>query len=279
MILDSLNSPLLRWAGGKWRLLKLLIKYLPKDISSRYYIEPFIGAGSLFFYLKPISAFISDANSHLINFYKQIRDFPEEVFNLLYEHAKNNGKEYYYQIREEYNLSGFTIEQAARFIYLNRTCFNGIFRVNKKGFFNVPYGKKEPPALPTKQNLYLASKILEKSKIEALDYKLALKEARKNNFIYLDPPYPPLNGTSFFTHYTSDRFCENDQITLASMVDEIDRKGALFLLSNADTHLIRNLYKKYNVYELSVVRWITSKSVKHKVSELVITNYDIGKRN
>ena len=193
----------------------------------------------------------------------------------MYRLAEKNSKDYYYQVRDEYNSSGFSPKQAARFIYLNRTCFNGIFRVNKNGGFNVPYGWKEPPALPTKQHLYLASEILKNSRIEALDYKLALKDLTSKDFFYLDPPYPPLNGTSFFTHYTADRFRENDQIELASIVDELDRKGALFLLSNADTNLIRNLYKKYNISELSVVRWITSKSIKHKVSELVIANYDI----
>ena len=269
-----MNKPILRWAGGKWHLINYLKKYLPVDYANRRYCEPFLGAGSLFFSLKPQNAFISDLNEHLINCYQHIRDNPKLISTYLQRHSKNTSEDYYYGLRDLYNKSADSIAQAARFIYLNRTCFNGIFRVNLKGEFNVPYGWKEPPPIPTFGQLLETSKSLEKTRIEAISFDLALAQINKKDFIYLDPPYPPLNGTSFFTHYTSDRFLKEDQKRLAQLVKELDKVGCKILMSNADTKYIRELYKKFNISNLSVRRWVTSKAVKHQVSELVITNYD-----
>lgn len=267
-------KPFLRWAGGKGRLVKSLIQYLPKDISKRKYIEPFVGAGSLFLALQPKKAIISDSNKHLIDTYRYIQKNPDLVHIYLSQHAKKSCEKYYYQVRNQYNRSKPSAAQSARFIYLNKTCFNGIFRVNLAGEFNVPYGWKHPPFLPSLNHLRQLSKILKGIKILPYDYQKALKNTTPKDFIYLDPPYPPLNGTSFFTHYTAARFAGDDQRQLAKLFSNLDSKGCKLMMSNADIPLIRRLYKKFYIHKLSVVRSITCKNKKHSVHELIITNYN-----
>jgi DNA adenine methylase len=266
-------GPFLRWAGGKRQLRKILLNFLPEEIGQRTYREPFLGGGSLFFALRPKAAILSDANEHLIRCYEFVRDEPRLVARYLQSHAAKDGEAHYYRVREEYNRSEFSAAQAARFIYLNKTCFNGIFRVNAQGKFNVPYGRKESPAIPSDNNLIATAGILKDTLLKASSYEKALEDASKGDFIYLDPPYPPLNGTAYFTHYTSDRFSEEDQKNLAKQVHELDRCGCLLMISNADTPLIRRLYRKYELVSLPVIRYLTCKSVRHKVKELVITNY------
>ncbi len=266
-------EPVLRWAGGKYRLICHLRSFLPEKFNQRVYHEPFFGAGSLFFFVQPRKANISDANHHLIHCFKQIRDNPDLVHTYLKYHASNNCQQYYYKVRNQYNKASFSIAQAARFIYLNKTCFNGIFRVNKKDHFNVPYGWKEPPKLPSKDSLKKFSTILKNAKIKTMHFNNALKKVNESDFVYLDPPYPPLNGTSYFSHYTTDRFSEDEQKHLADLVKGIDQNGALIMMSNADTPLIRDLYSSFIINKLSVTRNISCKAKRHKVSELVITNY------
>jgi DNA adenine methylase len=265
-------SPFLRWAGGKRAIVHMLCGFLPDDIHGMRYIEPFLGGGALFFAVSPEKAIISDANAHLINCYLMIRDRPDSVATYLRTYSRGHSKHQYYGIRREYNLSGFTIKQAARFIYLNKASFNGIFRVNRKGEFNVPYGKKHP-ALPSLQLLNEASKVLQKADIRACSYEEVLSGIIPGDFVYLDPPYPPLNGTSYFTHYTKERFHESDQIKLAEAARLIDSKGCKVLISNADTPVIRSLYKGWKIDTLPVIRYITCKAVKHKANEVVIRNY------
>ena len=266
--------PFIRWVGGKQKILNQLMPYLPLDIPTRKYWEPFVGSGSLFFALHPQEAVLSDANKHLINCYKQVRDNHLLIYKYLRQHANNTGKEYYYKIRLLYNRKGDSIAQAARFIYLNKTCFNGIFRVNLKGEFNVPYGWKEPPVLPSLELLRSASKALKNVTIYSDSFEKNIDQITPSDFIYLDPPYPPLNGTSYFTHYTAERFGEKDQNKLVEYIKVVDGKGCKFMLSNADTPLIRKLYSNFFIINLSVTRWITCKKKKHRVSELLITNYD-----
>ncbi len=266
-------SPFLRWAGGKQQLKRILLAFLPTDVRERTYREPFLGGGSLFFALRPRAAILSDANKHLIKCYEFVRDQPELVARYLRFHALKNTMAYYYRVREEYNNAEFSAAQAARFIYLNKTCFNGIFRVNSKGKFNVPYGRKESPAIPTDNDLISIAAILKNASLKASSFEKALDNASKGDFIYLDPPYPPLNGTAYFTHYTIDRFSVQDQTKLADCVNELDRGRCLFMISNADTPLIRRLYQKYELVSLPVIRYLTCKSIRHKVKELVITNY------
>jgi DNA adenine methylase len=263
----------LRWAGGKRQLVTKLVEFLPKNYKKSRYHEPFLGAGSLFFWLAPPDAFLSDANEHLIETYRAIRDDWKVIARHLTRHAKLTCQRYYYEIRDQYNSSRFSAAQAARFIYLNKTCFNGIFRVNVKGQFNVPYGWKEPPSLPSLNDLKIASEYLQKTRLMARSFEAALSDVKKGDFVYLDPPYPPLNGTSYFTHYTADRFSQLDQEKLANAVKILNEQGCQILLTSASTPLIRKLYRSFNVTPLPVTRFITCKAVRHKVTELVITNY------
>lgn len=266
--------PFIRWAGGKQKIINKLLSFLPTDIQKRNYKEPFLGAGSLFFAIQPENSLLSDANEHLINCYRYIKNDYDLVHRYIVSHLHNTSKEYYYKIRKLYNNSKPSAAQSARFIYLNKSCFNGIFRVNKKNEFNVPYGWKEPPSLPSKSLLKMASKALKKAELLPLSFESILLRITDNDFVYIDPPYPPLNGTSYFTHYTKERFGKEDQLQLAEFVNHVNRTGAKFMMSNADTELIKILYGHYNLFDISVTRWITCKSKKHKVSELVITNYD-----
>lgn len=270
-------KPFLRWAGGKNRIANFLEDHLSQSFTNgkRYY-EPFLGAGSLFFRLNPSKATLSDNNKDLIECYKAVKKRPLLIANYLKQHLSNNCKDYYYNMRYKYNNSCPSISKAALFIYLNKTCFNGIWRVNKKGQFNVPYGYKERPALPTRDELINLSKTLSRAEVIHRDYKDIIKYAEKGDFIYFDPPYPPLNGTSYFTHYTKEGFDKNDHAELASIANILDKKGCNLMISNADIPFIRSLYEdKFILHELDVIRFIRADGKRYKVQELVITNYEI----
>ncbi|TAM55384.1 MAG: Dam family site-specific DNA-(adenine-N6)-methyltransferase [Acidobacteria bacterium] len=266
-------EPFLRWIGGKRRLAKKLLDFIPSGARERRYFEPFMGAGSLFFALRPKKAILADLNSHLIDCYSFVRDRHNGVHSELTRLARTNTERQYYAVRGAYNRSGPSATQAARFIFLNHTCFNGVFRVNRQGAFNVPYGFKQTPNFPSKAHLAAVSAALLKCSLTAADYETVLRGARKDDFIYLDPPYPPLNGTSNFTRYTRFRFAAPEQERLAANVRALDRKGCLLMITNADTPRIRQLYEGFSLFELKVTRFVTYKSVKHRVGELVITNY------
>lgn len=265
--------PLLRWAGGKQRLLKTLASSLPDDMPGRVYYEPFLGAASLFINVGPTASRLSDLNPHLIACYKQVRAKPKAVAKALRNHATRDSEDYYYRVRTAYNRGDKGPNQAARFLYLNRTCFNGIFRVNQEGEFNVPYGYKTNPIFPDRGQLVAVAKKLKTARLSVRCFRQSLRAAGKRAFVYLDPPYPPLNGTAYFTHYTPDRFSEADQKALATAVKRLNARGALFLMSNADTPLIRRLYKAYTIQSIPVTRFVTCMSTKHKVRELLIRNY------
>ena len=250
-----------------------LLSYLPPELPQRKYHEPFAGAANLFFNLAPQSAIVSDLNQHLIECYRQVRENDAQVGIYVREHERRNCKDHYYDVRDQYNRSSFGAAQAARFIYLNQTCFNGIFRVNMKGEFNVPYGDKPNPAFPSSQELARASKALQHATLTTADYETALGKVQVDDFVYLDPPYPPLNGTSYFTHYTPDRFGTDDQERLAAFAHDLDHQGSLFLMTNADLPEIRKLYSGFRFWELSVTRYVSCKGARYKVNELVITNY------
>lgn len=268
-------DPILRWAGGKRRLVPRLLRALPSDIALRRYNEPFAGAAALFLALQPRIAALSDANVHLMDCYSFLQAQPDQIHTYLRLHAARNSEQYYYEVREQYNRSGPSAAQAARFIYLNKACFNGIFRVNRQQEFNVPYGHKSPPALPSREQLRSVSTQLQGVELRAIGFESALADLGTNDFVYLDPPYPPINGTAYFTHYTADRFGEQDQRSLAASVDKLSERGARFMMSNADAPLIRELYGKYRIIPLSVTRFITCKSVKHRADEVLITNYPV----
>jgi len=252
-----------------------LLPFFPELKQSDRYHEPFAGAANLFFALEPKKANLSDLNKPLIECYKEIRDSPATVAKYLRGHERRNSEKYYYEIRAQYNRSRAGPAQSARFIYLNRTCFNGVFRVNREGDFNVPFGDKENPTFPSSKELSSLSSALKYTRLFAADFDKSLSKTKKGDFVYLDPPYPPLNGTSYFTHYTADRFDADNQTRLAKVVKDLDRRGIRFLMTNADHPRIRELYRKFELSKLSVTRFVSCKGSRHKVGELVITNYKL----
>jgi DNA adenine methylase len=266
-------SPFLRWAGGKQQIIRHLMELLPQDVARRRYHEPFLGAASMFFSLQPFEGRLSDANEHLIKCYEYVRSDWRLVAEYLQRHASRTSKAYYYKVRDAYNRSEFTAAQAARFIYLNKTCFNGIFRVNRQNEFNVPYGWKEPPSLPDASVLQRASRVLRNAILMSESFEGALRYVAAGDFCYLDPPYPPLNGTAYFTHYTKSRFNVIDQEWISLKAKDLDRNGSLFMMTNADTSRIRRLYKGFRISSLPVTRFVTCKAKRYQVRELVIRNY------
>ena len=271
------NQSFLKWAGGKRRLVHRLLEFLPPDVRSRYYHEPFLGAGSMFLAIRPTRARLTDLNADLINTFRFVRDSPDLVHRYLQEHLRRDSRDHYYEVRARYNAANrSTAAQAARFIYMNRACFNGVFRVSRKGHFNVPYGRHAKTHVPTRTHLTNVSDALSKAHLHAASYEQALRRVRKGHFVYLDPPYPPLNGTSFFRHYTRDRFDNDDQRKLFDRFLELDARRCLVMMSNADTSSIRDLYRNFHIADLPTTRWISCKNTKHAVSELVITNYPLG---
>jgi DNA adenine methylase len=266
-------KPFLRWAGGKRQLVKSLIVHLPSDVHERRYVEPFLGAGSLFFAVRPSSALLGDANRRLIETYRALCKDPEDVRRELDLLLEAHSPAAYYLVRDAYNRSVFSTLQAARFLYLNKTCFNGVYRVNGKGEFNVPIGKKDRIAPPSALEFAQVATALRNAEVVCLDYRQTLSRVLDNDFVYLDPPYPALNDTAFFNHYTADRFTEASQKSLADDVIKLHNRGVRFLMSNADTPAIRELYKSYTTTSVSVRRYITCKSQRLEVAELLIQNY------
>ncbi|MCD4782949.1 MAG: DNA adenine methylase [Candidatus Eremiobacteraeota bacterium] len=269
-------SPFLKWAGGKSQLLSQYDTYFPKKYGN--YFEPFMGGGAVFFHLKPENAFLSDYNEELINCYIQIRDNPEKVMELLKEHRKNHDKlqeDYYYLIREMAYDQLDDIGKAARTIYLNKTCYNGLYRLNSMGQFNVPFGRYKNPGIFDSENFMAVSKILKKVRLEVMDYREIIHLAKSGDFIYFDPPYHPLSETSSFTGYTELSFKEEDQRNLSKLFHQLDNKGCLVMHSNSDTELIRSLYTHYKCKEIKANRFINSKVEGRKaISELLILNFD-----
>jgi len=228
--------------------------------------------------LKNKKVFLFDINEELINTYKIIRDYPNELIEKLKEFKSKHNKEFYYQIRELDKTDNYknldNIIKAARFIYLNKTCFNGLYRVNKKGYFNVPMGKYKNPKILDENNILLVSKALQNTIIKHSDYKKVLEYAQKEDFIYFDPPYYPLNETSNFTSYTQKEFLEKEQIELFETFDILSQKRCFVLESNSDTEFINNLYKKFKIEKVFANRSINSKANNRgKISEVLIRNY------
>lgn len=266
--------PLVKWVGGKRQLLPVILKYIPETFGR--YFEPFVGGGALFFELSLSNSYISDKNEELINLYKVVRDYPSELINSLKKHEIS--KDYFLKIRNLDRMSSFLsiseIERASRFIYLNRTCFNGMYRVNASGHFNVPYGNYKNPRLIDESNIFNASFLLKETEIVCSDFLDILSEVKKGDFVYLDPPYVPLNETSSFTSYTKNGFDLNLQIKLRDLCDELNSKGIKFLLSNSNTDIVKDLYKSYEKIEVFASRNINANPQgRSKILELLIRNY------
>ena len=269
----SSPKPFVKWAGGKRQLLDVLIKNVPPKFGT--YIEPFVGGGALLFELEPKRAIISDTNYELINAYRVIKDNVEELIESLKNHV--NEEDYYYKIRALDPSALTPVERASRFIYLNKTCYNGLYRENSKGEFNVPFGRYKSPKICDEDNLRSVSEFLRSADIQILhqDYRETCKLAREGDFVYLDPPYHPISKTSSFTKYTKEDFTEEDQITLSEVFKELDRKGCYIMLSNSNTEFIKDLYRGFEIVELSANRSINCKAEgrgREKV-EILVKNY------
>lgn len=267
-------KPFLKWVGGKTQLIPELFKRLPKNWNN--YFEPFIGGGALYFNLQPTNAYLSDNNSELINAYNIVKNKPKELVKDLKKHIYE--KNYFYSIRaldrtkEFSNLS--STERASRLIYLNKTCYNGLYRVNSKNQFNSPFGKYTNPLICDEENLYNCSSVLSKAKIEVKEFQTILEDAKKGDFVYFDPPYVPLSATSNFTAYGKDGFEIELQIELAKICEKLDKRGVKFLLSNSSAPLIEELYSSYNFQYVKAGRAINSKASKRgKVQEVLVSNY------
>ena len=265
---EKIINPILKWAGGKRQLIPELKKYIPTKFNK--YIEPFFGGGALFFHLAYNNSIINDNNPEIINLYQEVSKRPKLIIEEL-EKYKNNEK-FFYALR---NSSPKTsIKKAARTIFLNRTCFNGLYRVNKKGQFNVPYGKSQNINFVDKKNLLLASKILKKTKIYNLDYKLIMQKfCKKKDFVFLDPPYLPISKYSDFKRYTKEQFHLNDHIELSEHYKELDKKGCYLILTNSNNEIINKLYREYKIRIIKTKRNINSNGSKRTGEDIIITNF------
>lgn len=277
VVLEKLREetyPIVKWVGGKRQLMFELLKNMPKDYNR--YFEPFIGGGALFFELQPNNAYISDMNEELINLYQVVRDNVDELITDLQKH--DISKEYFMEIRnidrtEEYQ-NWSDIKKASRFIYLNRTCFNGMYRVNSKGEFNVPFGHYKNPRILDENNLRNCSHLLQRTEIKQADFSEILKKVKKGDFVYFDPPYVPLNETSSFTSYTKEGFDIDMQFKLRDVCDELDSMGVKFMLSNSDTKLVNELYANYEIKKVFASRQINANADgRGKITEVLVRNY------
>ena len=244
-IFDKKPKPFVKWVGGKRQLLKQFREnnLYPKNFNPEVntYYEPFVGGGAVFFELIPQKSVLSDLNSELVKTYNVIKKDPESLIKSLKKHKHN--KEYFLKIRSRNTLKLSDLEIASRFIYLNRTAFNGMYRVNKQGKYNVPFGSHKNPMICDEENIRLVSKILKKVSIKNQDYVKVLDCAKKGDFIYFDPPYYPVSKTASFTSYTANSFLESEQEQLRDAFIKLHEKGCYVMLSNSDTSFIEGLYK------------------------------------
>lgn len=271
-------KPITKWVGGKRQLLPELQSLLPTSYNN--YFEPFVGGGALLFSLAPKKAVINDLNSDLINLYITVREEPKKLLELLELHQVNNSKEYYLKIRALDRSEDFNnltkVEKAARLLYMLKVDFNGMYRVNSKGQFNVPYGKYKNPQIANTENIEIVSEYFNKHEIIILndDFSRAVEGAKIGDLVYFDPPYIPVSETSNFTSYTSAGFGSNEQKRLRDLFFELSDAGVYVMLSNSDTKLTRELYGQANIHEVQAMRVINSNAKRRgKIGELIITNY------
>ncbi len=264
--------PFVKWAGGKRQLLNILFNNMPPKFGT--YIEPFVGGGALLFAFMPNKAIISDINTELITAYKIIKGHVNELIKSLSKHK--NEEAYFYTIRAKKAYKS-DIDQTSRFIYLNKTCFNGLYRENSKGEFNVPFGRYKNPNIVDRENLLAISSYLNLADVKILnqDYQKTASMAKKGDFVYFDPPYYPLTSTASFTKYFRGDFTEEDQEKLSYIYKKLDKRGCYVMLSNSNTKFIKGLYKEYNVQVISANRFINCKAERRGkgLFEVIIKNW------
>lgn len=274
---DPVASPVIKWVGGKTRLLPELLARMPEKIG-RYY-EPFAGGAALFFRVAPKRAVLSDANEDLIALYTAIAEEPNAVIRRLQHHREAHDEKHYYAMRAKWNEhheSWSNAERAAAFIYLNKTCFNGLWRVNRSGDFNVPIGRYTDPPICVPEALRAAHTLLARADLRCGDYRAAVADAKAGDFVYFDPPYDPVTPTASFTAYRADGFGPDDQRTLADTARALVAKGVQVMLSNSDTPFIRSIYKGFAIDRVKCPRAINSNAAKRgDVDEVIIVGgYD-----
>jgi DNA adenine methylase len=279
---DPVGRPFLKWAGGKGQLLGQFEALYPRPGQVRRYIEPFLGGGAVFFHVaavvRPSAAILSDSNEELIDCFKAVRDEPEAILAELERHAELHDEKYFYQVRDEAD-PGSPAGRAARMIYLNKTCFNGLYRVNSKGLFNVPSGKYVKPRIIDRPGLLGASAALRTAELRVAPFTSVLEVAEAGDFVYFDPPYDPVSKTANFTAYTRGSFGPKDQRRLAEVYAELAARGCLVMLSNSDTPLIKELYRDFlrHTSKVSARRNINRDAEgRGVVAEVVVRNYKPG---
>lgn len=278
MTTNKIVRPFLKWAGGKRQLLPEIKNYVPKNYKTYY--EPFLGGGAILFNLQPKKATINDSNPELINCYEVIRDSVDELIEDLKKHQ--NTESYYYEMREldrttTYKNNYDKVKRASRILYLNKTCYNGLFRVNSQGQFNVPFGKYKNPNILDEAVLRAVNKYLNQNQVKILndDFEKAVLDVKKGDFVYFDPPYDPVSQTASFTGYDVNGFDRNEQERLKSVFDDLTSRGCRALLSNADTDFILELYSSYKIERILATRAINSNALKRgKISEVLVRNYE-----
>lgn len=266
--------PFLKWAGGKKRLLPELLKRVPEGFDR--YVEPFLGGGALFFALQPEKALLSDINAEIVNAFQVVRDDVEALIADLSKHRY--GEKYYYKIRNADRGADFwtysEVEKASRVIYLNKTCYNGLYRVNSRGEFNVPFGDYDKPSIVDEENLRRCSRVLQFAELKCQNFLEMEDSFKAGDFVYFDPPYVPLSKTANFTAYSAGGFSTQQQHELALLCEQLHHRGVKFLLSNSCSELVAELYSGFKIETIHSSRAINSKAdSRGKVPEFLVRNY------
>ena len=272
-------QPFTKWTGGKRQLLPIIKELMPETYNDYY--EPFIGGGALFFDIAPKNAVINDFNAELINCYQQIKDNPQELIEILKVHQEYNSKEYYLDLRsadrdERIDMMS-EVQRAARILYMLRVDFNGLYRVNSKNQFNVPYGRYKNPKIVDENLVSTISTYLNNNQIEIKkgDFEKAVLDVQPGDFVYFDPPYIPLSETSAFTSYTHEGFSYDEQVRLRDTFKKLSDTGAYVMLSNSSSFLVEELYRDFNIHYVEATRTNGAKSSSRgKISEIIVTNYE-----
>lgn len=277
MARNRLVAPIVKWAGGKRQLLNQIKKHIPKYYSTYY--EPFLGGGAVLFELQPARAVVNDINSELMNIYEVLKENVDGLIEALKQHK--NEENYFYEIRKldrnnERYKSLTSVLKASRIIYLNKACYNGLFRVNKTGAFNTPFGNYKNPNIVNETALRAVSEYFNRNQITftCQDFDVALRRVDKEDFVYLDPPYDPVSDTACFTGYDKGGFNRDEQIRLKKTCDRLNKKGVKFILSNSATDFIKDLYADYKLEVIQAKRPINSKAEKRgATNEVLVMNF------